>query len=60
MGTVIEGSVNDLFELAKKMHEKIFDFGANRIITDIKIDDRRDKNETINNKVESVLKKIQK
>jgi len=59
MGTVIEG--DDLSEILKvilEAHEAVFKAGAQRVVTTIKIDDRRDKKETMEYKVRSVKNKI--
>jgi len=58
MGTIIEGDLDQLLTLARKMNEAVFDAGAMRAVTIIEIDDRRDKPSTISNKVESVKKKL--
>jgi uncharacterized protein (TIGR00106 family) len=60
MGTVVEGDVKELFNIAEKIHESIFTTDVKRIVTTIKIDDRRDKKSTMKQKVESVRKKIKK
>ena len=54
MGTIIQGSLEQILELAQKMHEVPFAMGAKRVITTIKIDDRRDKSMTIDSKVKAV------
>jgi uncharacterized protein (TIGR00106 family) len=56
MGTVIEGSLDNVLEVVRKMHEVPFNEGALRVVTHLKIDDRRDKPATMAGKVESVLK----
>ena len=56
MGTIIEGSLERVLELVQRMHEVPFGMGVQRVVTTIKIDDRRDKLATIEDKVESVLK----
>lgn len=56
MGTIIEGSLDNVFEAVRKMHEVPFDKGALRVVTHLKIDDRRDKPVTMAGKVESVRK----
>lgn len=56
MGTVIEGSLDKVLEAIRKMHEVPFSKGASRVVTTLKIDDRRDKPSTMAGKVESVLK----
>jgi uncharacterized protein (TIGR00106 family) len=58
MGTVIEGDLERLLTLARKMHEAVFDAGAMRAVTTIEIDDRRDKPSGISSKIESVKKKL--
>jgi uncharacterized protein (TIGR00106 family) len=57
MGTIIEGSLPDLFQIIGQMHEVPFNEGAQRVVTSIKLDDRRDKKATIQDKVESVRRK---
>ena len=41
MGTIIEGSLNELFALARRLHDVIFSDKVKRVVTVIKIDDRR-------------------
>ncbi len=54
MGTIIQGPLERILELAQKMHEVPFARGAKRVVTTIKIDDRRDKSITIDSKVKAV------
>ncbi len=56
MGTVLEGNLQDVFEAIQAMHEAPFSRGASRVVTWVKIDDRRDKQSTMASKIESVLK----
>jgi uncharacterized protein (TIGR00106 family) len=56
MGTVIEGPLNKVLEAIQAMHEIPFAKGALRVVTNIKIDDRRDKPSTMSSKLQSVLK----
>lgn len=58
MGTVIEGQLETLFEVAKKLHEVPFQKGVQRVATMIKIDDRRDRIGTLEQKVQSVQEKL--
>ncbi len=58
MGTVIEGDLDRLLTLARRMHEAVFDTETRRAVTVIEIDDRRDKPATISGKVESVEKQL--
>jgi uncharacterized protein (TIGR00106 family) len=59
MGTILEGELDDVLKAAKKMHEAVLEGGARRVVTTIKIDDRRDKPLTMSGKVESVVLKLQ-
>ncbi|MBW2038273.1 MAG: MTH1187 family thiamine-binding protein [Deltaproteobacteria bacterium] len=43
MGTEVEGEVGELLRLAEEMHTAPFIKGVKRVVTTIKIDDRRDK-----------------
>jgi len=54
MGTIIQGPLEGVLELAQKMHEVPFAMGAKRVVTTISIDDRRDKSATIDSKVKAV------
>jgi len=56
MGTAIEGPLDYVLEVICKMHEVPFNKGASRVVTHIKIDDRRDKPSSMAGKIESVLK----
>ena len=42
MGTIVEGDLKELFEIVLRMHEVPFDAGALRVVTSVKVDDRRD------------------
>ncbi len=55
MGTIIEGDLKNIFEVILKIHEVPFQAGALRVVTTIKIDDRRDKEASAKNKVSAVL-----
>ena len=41
MGTIIEGTLDELFALARELHEAVFSDSVKRVITTIKIDDKR-------------------
>ena len=56
MGTIIEGSLDKVLEVTRQMHEVPFGRGVSRVVTSLKIDERRDKLSTMDSKVESVLK----
>lgn len=57
MGTVIEGEIHTLLELFAKIYETPFENGAMRVVTNITIDDRRDKIIHIGDKIEAVKKR---
>lgn len=54
MNTLIEGELPDLFEVIQAIHESPFDSGIQRVATNIRIDDRRDKPSTMESKLKSV------
>ncbi|HHE32782.1 MAG TPA: MTH1187 family thiamine-binding protein [Chlorobaculum parvum] len=54
MGTIVEGSADELFAVARKLHEHCFSAEVSRVYTVMKIDDRRDKQVAIGDKVASV------
>jgi uncharacterized protein (TIGR00106 family) len=58
MGTLVQGELDEVFEAAKKMHESIFGEDVKRVVTSITIDDRRDKELTMEYKVQSVMNKL--
>jgi uncharacterized protein (TIGR00106 family) len=60
MGTNVEGNLKDLMRIAMKMHEVPFKNGAPRVLTTLKIDDRRDKKGTLSGKKKAVRSKLRK
>jgi uncharacterized protein (TIGR00106 family) len=60
MGTVIEGNTKDLLELAAQLAEMPFSKGVNRVVTQISLDDRRDKKVSIGAKKSSVVSRLAK
>jgi uncharacterized protein (TIGR00106 family) len=60
MGTNIEGNLKDLFKIAINMHQVPFKKGAQRVVTTMKIDDRRDKKGTLEGKKKAVKNKLRK
>ena len=59
MNTLIEGDLKDLFEVVQAIHELPFDKGLDRVCTNIRIDDRRDKSRKMNDKLTSVQKHLE-
>lgn len=61
MGTIIEvGSVEEGLKIVGEAHELMFKLGVKRVVTHIKIDDRRDKERKMEDKVKSVIEKVKK
>jgi len=60
MGTNIEGNLKDLLKIAFKMHQIPFKKGALRVLTTLKIDDRRDKKGTLEGKKRAVQSKLRR
>jgi len=58
IGTILEGDLKDVFEVAKKTHESVFDEEVSRVVTSIRIDDRKDKDLKIKGKKRFVEKKL--
>lgn len=58
MNTVIEGDLPVLLEVIQQMHEVPYTKGAKRVATTIRIDDRRDKQSTMEKKLNSVRSKL--
>ena len=59
MGTIIEGDLEHLLTLVRKMHEAVFDAGIARVVTTVKIDDRRDKGTSMSGKIESLKRQLE-
>lgn len=58
MGTIIEGDLDQVLTLARKMHQAVFNAGIMRVVTIIKIDDRRDKNSSMDSKMKSLKREL--
>jgi uncharacterized protein (TIGR00106 family) len=59
MGTLLEAEDSEtLFFAIQTAHEAVFNAGAERVATSIKIDERRDQDRTMEDKVLSVRKKL--
>jgi uncharacterized protein (TIGR00106 family) len=58
MSTIIEGPLDRLFEVIRILHEIPFYQGVERVSTIVKIDDRRDKEASIAQKMKSVADKL--
>jgi uncharacterized protein (TIGR00106 family) len=59
MGTLLESNdLEKIFTAIRAAHEAVFSVGAERVATSIKIDERRDVDRTIADKVSSVTQKL--
>lgn len=58
MGTVIEGDLDSLLKVVKELHESPFAKGAKRVYTNMRIDDRRDRIASMEQKLASVQSKL--
>jgi uncharacterized protein (TIGR00106 family) len=57
-GTNIEGEWDDVFAAIKRCHERVHDIGAPRITTTIKLGTRTDRDQTMEDKIDSVMSKL--
>jgi uncharacterized protein (TIGR00106 family) len=60
MGTVVRGEVKQLLDLAGRMHQAVLAAGAVRVSTTLRIDDRTDKEVTLQSKLKSLKEKLEK
>jgi uncharacterized protein (TIGR00106 family) len=55
MATILQtNDLSTLFSIVQKAHEAVVHAGAKRIITELKIDDRKDKNVTMESKLKAL------
>ena len=59
MFTTLEGDLDEIWQAVRAMQEAVFELGAGRVVSSIKIDDRRDKAITMEGKVKAVEEKLQ-
>lgn len=59
-GTILEGDLEEVLEVAKEMHESVFDKKISRVVTTIRIDERKNKKLQIEGKKKSVEEKLKK
>ena len=55
MSTILEGDLDRVMDVVKKMHKVPFGDGVQRVVTSITIDERKDKSSSMEARVESVL-----
>jgi uncharacterized protein (TIGR00106 family) len=58
MSTNLEGDVAGIMDVMRKVHESAFEQGAVRVLTSLKIDDRRDKPLSMEGKKSAVAGKM--
>ena len=58
MGTSLEGDTADIFALASELHDLPLKAGIPRVYTVLKVDQRTDKEQTLESKLESVQNRI--
>lgn len=58
MGTSLEGSTEDILDVVKELHAVPFEMGLPRVYSVLKLDERRDREQTLDDKVESVEKRL--
>lgn len=56
--TILEGNLDKILEAAKEMHQIPFRVGADRVVTNITIDDRHDKDMDLQDQVRAVVREI--
>ena len=58
MGTLIQGNIDELLAAVRKVYDLPFNQGAQRVVTQIIIDDRRDKSVGIGDKITTVMNRL--
>ena len=53
MGTVLEGDLNEVLEAFKEAHEEVLK-DTTRVVSSLKIDERKDKENTIERKLNAI------
>ncbi|KIL48522.1 hypothetical protein KP77_23090 [Jeotgalibacillus alimentarius] len=59
MSTLIEGELSELFNVIQELHESVFSEEIQRVATNIRIDERKDRSDhSMQNKLKSVEKHL--
>jgi uncharacterized protein (TIGR00106 family) len=58
MGTSLEGSTEDILAVVAELHRVPFELGLPRVYTVLKLDERRDREQTLDDKVRSVEERL--
>ena len=59
MGTSLEGATADILAIAGELHAVPFEMGIPRVYSILKLDERRDREQTLADKVESVRRRLE-
>ena len=59
MGTSLEGSTRDILDIVGELHAVPFELGIPRVYTVLKLDERRDKEQSLDDKVQAVRSLLQ-
>ena len=59
MGTSLEGTTADILAIAGELHAVPFEMGIPRVYSILKLDERRDREQTLADKVESVRRRLE-
>jgi uncharacterized protein (TIGR00106 family) len=59
MGTDLEGSTEDILEMVAELHRVPFEMGLPRVYSLLKLDERRDKEQSLADKVRSVEDRLE-
>ena len=61
MGTIFEAkNIEEAFDLVRAAHEAVFEKGVKRVVTTVRIDDRRDVERSMEDKVKSLKRLVKK
>ena len=60
MSTILEGELDEVLAAVREAHESPFAKGVQRVYTTLRIDDRRDKEMTMEGKMQAVEEKLAK
>ena len=59
MGTSLEGTTADILAVAGELHAVPFEMGIPRVYSILKLDERRDREQTLADKVDSVRRRLE-
>jgi uncharacterized protein (TIGR00106 family) len=59
MGTDLEGTTEDILEVVAELHRVPFELGLPRVYTVLKLDERRDVEQSLADKVRSVTERLE-